>query len=105
MNNTNLEQQVFELQQEREQLEGKNQELRRFVEKLYLACIRTLFSLKFIVRIGTLGIYYYWLGTKPTVILFLYILSIKFIQIGINKLKTIIKPDIKDSLREWFFPI
>ena len=82
-------------------LKDENRDLKEFVHKLYTLCIRILFSLKQIVRIGVLIGCYFWLRTKETVALAVFIVFIMIIQSGIDNVKKIIYP--KQELSEWDF--
>ena len=87
------------------QLEKENRELKRFVEKMYIVGIRILFSVKQLIRIGALCGCYFWKGKEATFALAGVIILIILIQSGINRLKTIIKPNLHSEFDEWDFII
>ena len=88
-----------DFERENRDLRDENKVIKEFVHKLYTKCVRILFSIKQIARIGVLAGCYFWLGTKATVALLIFIVFIILIQAGIDNIKKVVYP--KQELGEW----
>lgn len=96
---------ISKIEADAETLRRENEQLKKFVKRIYIVGIRILFSIKQLIRVGALFGCYFWKGMEATIVLAGVIALIILAQSGINKLKMIIRPELSHEFNEWGFII
>ena len=82
-----------------ENVERENEKLKDKVTHLYSICVRTLVSIKYLSRVVAVIGAYYWLGKINAIALCSFLVFIALIQLGIDKLRQEIHPQL--DISEW----
>jgi hypothetical protein len=81
------------------ELEGKISEQKEIIRQLYGVIVRGLVVLKYLIRAGSVGAAYFWLGHKEAYMLAGFIAVTGLVQLVIDKTRQTVNPKIK--LSEW----